>query len=309
MFQLFSKKLNISECLKRYFVRTHADCLLAPRTIKKYEEVGKRWLDLMGDMNVKKINDEYVTQLKQKLNELKSSPSRKNHFMIVIRNLLVYLEQHEHIKVYDHKQIAKFKVPQKEVTFLTKEQLIRLINAPDEKNITGIRLKALILSLISTGCRISELIGINRDDINYETGIISIRTKGDKPHRIIFNPVSLECLKKYLEMRTDACEALFATANSNNPKRWQVSDCERTLRKFGQKLGYKINVTPHLIGRRSVATLMYKENVPLGVIQAFLNHSSAQVTTKFYIGSLNFDEVKKNHDRVMNFTGEGGDEP
>ena len=80
-----------------------------------------------------------------------------------------------------------------------------------------------------------------------------------------------------------------------------MNDLERGLRNLGKKLGFKINVTPHLIARRSVATLMFKEGVPLGVIQKFLNHSSSQVTTKFYIGNLDFEEVQKHHAKIMNF--------
>jgi integrase/recombinase XerD len=284
-----------------------ADCLLSSGTIEKYEEVSRQLIFKLDNMNVRKIGNFTIDDLKTTLNNVKNkkgkslSPSRKNHYLVVLKNLLKYLIDYENIKVYNPELIKKYKIPQKEVSYLTREELIRLSNAPNSKNITGLRMRVAIKSIISTGCRVSELLNLNIDDINFKTGIASIRTKGDKPHQVIFNQESLSAISEYLKLRNDNCEALFATANSSNPKRWQVNDFQRSLRNLGHKLGFKISITPHLIGRRSTATLMYKEGVPLGIIQKFLNHSSAQVTTKFYIGNLDFDEVRKYHKEVMNF--------
>lgn len=297
MIFLFSKKLNISEVLKRYFIRIRADCLLTIRTIEKYEEIGKRWMDLMGDCSVKKINDGYIVQLKQKLNALNSSPSRKNHFLVLARNLLQYMEQIEEEKVWDYRKIKKFKIPIKEVEYLTQEALVKLASYPSEKTITGLRMRAAIWTLISTGCRASELLNLKISEI--ENGIAQIRTKGDKPHQVIFSKQSLDAIGKYLAKRTDNENWLFVTVTPK-PKPWRISDLERSLRSIGRKIGFKKNIRPHLI-RKSSATILFKNGTPLGVVQAFLNHSSPQVTCKFYLGNANFNELKNNHDRIMNF--------
>ena len=302
MYLPFSKKLNITECLNRMFVKIEAEAVLARRTVEKYKEVAVMLVRLLGDVNIKSIDDETVTNLKQKLNQKNLSSSRKNHLLVILKKVLTYCQQ-DGIKVFDPIKISKFKVPQKEVSFLTKEQLIKLASAPSDKTLTGLRMRAIIQTMISTGVRVSELCNLNKDQIDFETSsVISIRTKGNKPHQIIFNSASQKAIKEYLAIRgEDDCEALFATINQGNVKRLQVNDLQRGLRNLGKKLGFKINVTPHLIARRSVATLMFREGVPLGVIQKFLNHSSSQVTTKFYIGSLDFEDVKRHHEAIMNF--------
>lgn len=299
---LFSNKLKLSECFKRFFSKAEAEEILASRTIQKYKEVAGMLVRFLGDLNIKRIDDNMVTELKQKLNQRNLSSSRKNHFLIVLKSVLAYCKQ-EGIKVFDPVKITKFQVHQKEVSFLTKEQLITLASAPSNKTITGLRMRAIIQTLISTGCRVSELLGLNKSQLDFEiSSVVSIRTKGNRPHQIIFNEASQTAIQEYLEMRgDDVCDALFATINANNVNRLAVNDLQRGLRNLGRKLGFKINVTPHLIGRRSTATLMFKEGVPLGVIQKFLNHSSSQVTTKFYIGSLDFEEVQKHHAKIMNF--------
>lgn len=292
----------MSECLNRLFIKMEAESVLAPRTIEKYKEVAGMLIRILGDMNIKKVDEQTVIELKQKLNQRNLSPSRKNHFLVVLKSVL-YFCQKEGFNVYDPVKIKKFRVFQKEVSYLTKEQLVTLASAPSDKTLTGLRMRAIIMTMISTGGRVSEILSLDKDQIDFETSsVISIRTKGNKPHQIIFNPASQDAIQKYLAMRgDDVCPALFATINANNVNRLQVNDLQRGLRNLGKKLGFKINVTPHLIARRSTATLMFQEGVPLGVIQKFLNHSSSQVTTKFYIGSLDFEEVKKHHKAIMNF--------
>jgi integrase/recombinase XerD len=299
---LFSKKLNITGCLNRMFSKMEAEAILAKRTVEKYKEVAGMLVKLIGDMNIKRIGDSTITDLKQKLNQRNLSSSRKNHFLVILKSVLAYCGQ-EGIKVFDPAKIKKFRVPQKEVSYLTKEQLMNLASAPSDKNLTGLRMRAIIQTGISTGCRVSELLGLNKNQIDFsETNIVSIRTKGNKPHQIIFNSASQNAIREYLLARgEDNCEALFATINMNNSKRLQINDLQRGLRNLGKRLGFKINVTPHLIFRRSIATLMFQEGVPLGVIQKFLNHSSSQVTTKFYIGNLDFEQVRKHHREIMNF--------
>lgn len=170
------------------------------------------------------------------------------------------------------------------------------------KTFTGLRMRAAIQTGMSTCLRVSELLSLKISDLNFETGIIAVRTKGDKPHRVILNQTAKDAIREYLAIRgEDGCPFLFVTANKNSVKKWMVNDCQRSLRKLGRKLGFKINITPHLIFRRSIATHMFKENVPLGVIQSALNHSSSSVTTRFYLGNMAFEDVKKHHDRVMNF--------
>jgi len=137
---------------------------------------------LLGDISIKKLNDETITGLKQKLNQRNLSSSRKNHFIVIVKKILVYCEQ-EGIKVFDPNKITKFKVPQKEVSFLTREQLMMLASAPSDRTITGLRMRAIIQTAISTGCRVSELLGLNKNQINFsDTNVVSIRTKGNKPH-------------------------------------------------------------------------------------------------------------------------------
>ncbi len=92
---LFSKKLKLSECFERYFAWVEADSLLSQNSVDKYREISQRLVDVLGDMNVKKINGHTITNLKQQLNNNQLSASRKNHYLVVLKNLLKYLAENE----------------------------------------------------------------------------------------------------------------------------------------------------------------------------------------------------------------------
>lgn len=301
---IFSKHLMLSDCSKRYLNKEEADLTKSKKTIEKYREVFSRIIKLFGDIDLKKIDDEFITNMKVKLNSITTrgkplSASRKNHILTVIRNLLEYLQKEEGIATYDYKKIVKYKVPTKEITYLPMNDLCRLAEAPSNKTFTGLRMRAAIKTGMSTCLRISELLSLKISDLN-EGGIVAVRTKGNKSHRVILNKASQDAIKAFLAARgNDECPFIFVTANKKSVKQWQANDFQRSLRNLGKKLGFNINITTHLINRRSIATHWFKEGVPLGVIQAALNHSSSSVTTKFYLGNMAFEDVIKHHKRVM----------
>lgn len=291
MFQLFSKKFIISECLKRFFIRIRADCLLAVRSVEKYEEIARRLLGLMGDKNVKNINEEYITQLKQKLNEQNLSSSRKNQFIVLIRNLLRYMTEIENEKVMDYNKIKRFKEQSKVVEFLTDEEVEVLLNSIPETCITKLRLKTLIVCLLSTGSRISAMLSLDKCDLNWKTGVVTCRGKGGKINQLIFNEMSREYLKKYLAERKDDSPALFATTKG---QRWQVNCAERAIRNQGRRAGIGKRVYCHLM-RKTAASKMFFSGTPLPIVSKFLCHSDLAVTEKFYLRGANFQEVQQYH--------------
>lgn len=118
---IFREKVKISTCLQRYFNKVESDELLSANTISKYREVSSMLVAILNDMDVKKIDGFTIIDLKQKLNMRKLSASRKNHYLIVLRNLLKYLTEDEQMKLFDYNTIKKFKVPSKEIKFLSKD--------------------------------------------------------------------------------------------------------------------------------------------------------------------------------------------
>lgn len=301
-----SEKYKFSDCSKRYLDFEQAEQRLSINSIKKYEEITKKLIELIGDFDVRKVNDQMVTEIKKRLNEptiisgekRARSPARRNQHLVVLRNVLKFLREREGLEsVYDFNRIRKFKEENKPVEVLTGNEIKVLLNSILETCITKLRLKTLIICLLSTGARISEMLSINISDMDWKTGVVSVTGKGAKVNQIIFNEFSLKYLKKYLKMRRDNCPALFATTNET---RWQVNCAERSLRNAGKRAQIKKRVYPHIM-RKTAASKMFFAGTPIAVVSKFLAHSDLGTTQKYYLRNANFEEVKQYHKDVMDF--------
>jgi len=295
---LFSKKFKLSECFSRYFAKTEADVLMSKNSIVKYKEISKKLVEALGDIDIRKIDGNMIIDLKQMLNDKQLSSPRKNHYLVVLKNVLKFLED-EGYKVYSPNLITKFKIPAKQIIYLSKDELKKLIDSIEETNIYRLRLKTAVICLISCACRVSELIKLNISDVDFESGKAQVIAKGGRMHTLILNPLAIEYLKKYLALRDDNNPALFVTAGVGKIKRWSVNDLERALRNQGKKAGFSISIHPHLL-RRSSASLLFHQNASLSVVQRFLGHATPSVTEKYYLGNTSFSEVERVHKEIMN---------
>lgn len=297
--QLFrNKKFKLSNCSQRFFATLSADLELAISSRKKYEEIMKKIIDEIGDIDIRDIDLFAVTKMKQALNERNLSASRRNHYITVLRLLLKYIRDTEGVKVLDFALIKKYKEEKKPVEFLTDEEVQILLNSISETSLTRIRLKTLIICLLSTGARISEIMNLNRDDIDLEKGLAMTKGKGGKINQIIFNHASLEYLKRYFSMRKDEDPSLFATGLTNKPRRWQINCAERAVRNQGRRAGMNKRIYCHRF-RKAAASKMFFAGTPLPVVARFLGHSDISTTQRYYLRAGNFEEVLDAHKKCM----------
>ena len=172
------------------------------------------------------------------------------------------------------------------------EQVEKLFSTPDIKKINGLRDRAILETLFSTGLRIAELVSLNKDQIRISPSTedleISIIGKGNRPRTVYFSKRAIYWLSKYLKKRKDNDKALFINyqGRRNAPKRLTDRSIERNIKKYALLSGLPGNTTPHTI-RHSFATDLLSQGVDLRLIQEFLGHSSistaqiyAHVTSK-----------------------------
>jgi len=108
-------------------------------------------------------------------------------------------------------QVELARVTRNEIGLISFEDLERLLNAPDENSLKGLRDRAILEMLFATGLRVSELCQLNRESVNLERGEFSVKGKGGKIRLVFLSDSAKAILKKYLEKRTDTEEPLFIT--------------------------------------------------------------------------------------------------
>jgi len=212
--------------------------------------------------------------------------STQNYYLIALRSFLNYFANQDIISLPAEKiKLAKDK-EDKKVNFLNLEQLEKLFSVPDISKKNGLRDRAILEVLFSTGLRIAELVSLDRDQINLkantkelELGIIG---KGNYPRTVYFSERAVDWLNKYLATRQDKDKALFINYQGRKKSERRLTDrsIERIIKKYALLAGLPMNTTPHTL-RHSFATDLLTQGVDLRLIQEFLGHRNI-ATTQVY---------------------------
>ena len=283
------KKITISEAGKLYLDYCEAEGEMAVSSITKYQRTIRWTIDILGDLEVEKINIEHIIVLKKEYNRRELKQTTKAHNFSVIRNLMRFCHGELRLDVMDAEKIRRPKVPKRVVEYLTEEELKRIFNSVGQRSMRDLRFRAFISVLISTGCRISEALDLKVQGINWKKKEATIIGKGNKQRKLYFTKLSLGCIREYIEKRGYEGEYVFVAESNTN--RWDRNDAQRNFRNYRKKSGVKKNYTAHVI-RHSFATMLLKKGISLGHIQVLLGHSDIQTTCKHYLGILSDQEAK-----------------
>ena len=150
---------------------------------------------------------------------------------------------------------------------------------------------AIILFLRTTGCRVSEAVGLNREDVDLANLCCVVRGKGNKERKVYIDSVTGMALKEYLDSRTDAEPALFAGRRG----RLLPGGVRYALKEVAKRAGVE-NVHPHRF-RRTLATSLSRHGMPITEISKLLGHDKLDTTMKYVVTSD--DTVRDSYRRYM----------
>lgn len=153
-----------------------------------------------------------------------------------------------------------------------------------------IRDRAILHFLRATGCRISEMTGLNRDAVNLAAGEVVVYGKGGKERTVYMDDVAVMLLRKYLEERNDNSEILFT---GRRGERLRPGGVRIMLNKIGEAAGVE-HVHPHKF-RRTLATEMSRRGIPLQEVANILGHEKIDTTMRYVV--LNKDDIKSSYRR------------
>jgi len=167
-------------------------------------------------------------------------------------------------------------------TFLGRQEVIRLLEAPQDSSVLGIRDMAILEVFYSCGVRLSEAQGIDLPDINFGGREILVRGKGSKERWVLFGDPTQAALLRYLQesrpkLDTGATPALFLNRYG---RRLSGRSMEMLVRRYAARAGLKDGIHPHTL-RHTFASHMLEGEADLRVIQELMGHSSP-TTTQIY---------------------------
>lgn len=183
------------------------------------------------------------------------------------------------------------KCPKKRKKIYSAVDLEKLDDECDESNFRyALRNRAIVSFLESTGCRISEMTGLNREDINFTTLEVVVNGKGDKQRKVYMSEVTAMLLKEYLASRDDDEKPLFINAKKN---RFLNGGVRAMLNKLAMYAEVE-HVHPHKF-RRTLATNLNRRGMPIQEVAQILGHEKLDTTMQYVI--LDDEDVKNSYRR------------
>ena len=252
--------------------------------------------------NVEDIKKHDIDSFRLELSKDNLSTKTINAHIITYRSWLKYLKK-EQVPCLDPTVLDLLKPPDREVTFLTNEEIVRYFESIPRDSIQWKRDFAISECIYSTGLRISELTALNRNDVNLETMEFAVRGKWNKVRVVYLTLEAKNAIDEYLNSRMDEFSPLFIRHNFNeeNINSIELSDEKVRLTRFfitnmikdyGIKAGILKNLHAHTL-RHSFATTLLTNGADIRIIQELLWHASI-TTTQVYTHVTN-PKLKEAH--------------
>lgn len=296
---------SLHELTRKFLESLEIERNLSPYTIRNYRHYLDRLLEWLGDrqLTMEEVR-KYRLHLSRYTDE-KGSPLSivtQSYYMIALRSFLKWLTRNDK-EILPAERIELPKAESHRLTFLTREHVERLLSMPSISTPSGLRDKAILELLFSTGLRVSELVSVNRDQINFETKEFGIIGKGRKPRVVFLSERAALWVKRYLMVREDHWQPLFIrysgreagiSSKEGQEMRFTVRGVQRVVEKYRRKAGLAQKITPHGL-RHSFATDLLQAGAGLREVQEMLGHKNVS-TTQIYTHVTN-PQLRKVHEK------------
>ncbi len=296
-----NQEITLGEGVRRFLEYCEITRNQADKTLENYRHYLKRFASFAGEqLEVKQIDLELVNRYRLYLNRLQDEDRKpllnaktQAYHIIALRAFLKYLTRQD-FETLAPEKVELGKTQQRTVDFLEREELERLFAAVDLSGLNGKRDLAILRTLYSTGLRISELVGLDCEQINLETREFRVIGKGGKYRIVFLSDDAVAALGNYLAARRDSLKPVFishgrgksldekqrAVVGRDENRRITATMVQYLIRNYARKAGLVKRVTPHKL-RHSFATELLKNGADIRSVQEMLGHSSI-TTTQIY---------------------------
>ncbi|MFI5212609.1 MAG: site-specific tyrosine recombinase/integron integrase [Candidatus Saccharimonadales bacterium] len=281
--------MEMAELLNEYIEHLEVEGGRSAKTAENYTLYLERFVAFSNNTDVAKITSEMVRKYRLWLNRYKNDNDielatiTQSYHLIALRGFLTYLSKRDIISLSPEK-IELPKVSRRQVTFLHYDEVARLLEAIPLEDATGLRDRAIIELLFSSGLRVSELVNLNRDHINTKRREFMVRGKGQKDRPIFIGEAAATRVTDYLASRIDNLPPLFLSYSRNNVasstgdyRRLTARSIQRIITKYAKLAGITKHVSPHTM-RHSFATDLLMNGADIRSVQSMLGHSDISTT-------------------------------
>jgi site-specific recombinase XerD len=302
---------QLDQLLIRYLEHLEVERQVSQYTIRNYHHYLKRFMAWIQDVNLPSkanaIDLEMISKYRMYLSRFTDdngeplSRVTQSYHVIAIRSWLKWMIKRD-ITVMAPEKIDLPRGESHSLKYLTFEQLERLMAQPKLATLIGLRDRVMLEVLFSTGLRVSELVRLNRDQVNLDKREFGVIGKGRKLRVVFLSERANTWLERYENSRKDSWEPMFIryskhkdTVTSGGEKmRLTVRSVQRAVEKYRKSARLSVPITPHGL-RHTFATDLLGHGAGLREVQEMLGHKNV-ATTQIYTHVTN-PQLKSVHDK------------
>jgi tyrosine recombinase XerC len=246
-------------------------------TLLNYREDLEDFNNFLKDTPVEKVDYLSLRRYLAHLKERNLKPRSIARKLSCLRSFFKFLCRDGYLKNNPTLSLMSFKLDKHLPSFLTEEEMIKLLQAPQVDDERGLRDQAILEMFYSTGMRISELVGLNVEDVDFISGVAKVRGKGKKERLLPVGEHALKAMRAYLDKRKKQSPALFLNKNGS---RLSARGTRNVVRKYIRLASLSGGISAHTL-RHSFATHLLNRGADLRSVQELLGHANLS-TTQIY---------------------------
>lgn len=288
---------NIDHTVVMFLEHLEVERNVSPLTIRNYRLYLNRfadWFRERGYSDIKQLDQDLVRKYRVYLARYeipqtgeRLSKKTQSYYVIALRSFLKWLVKQD-VPVLHPEKIDLPKAESEHMQFLPADKVELLLAQPKLSSKTGLRDKAILEVLFSTGLRVSELVSLNRDQVDLERREFGVIGKGRRPRIVFLSERAASWLGKWLASRSDNWYPIFIRLSGATPDilsdgeemRLTTRSVQRMVDKYCRQARLPIKITPHGL-RHSFATDLLSNGAGLRDVQELLGHKNI-ATTQIY---------------------------
>lgn len=265
--------------IARFLIYLQAEKNSSEHTVKNYSIDLRSFFAFTKDLPVEKVDYLEIRRFLASLNEKGFSKSSISRKLACLRSFFKFLVREGNLKENPASSISTPKKDKKLPLFLEEKEISNLLDAPAADVKTEKRDKAILELLYSSGIRVSELVGLNIEDVDFFGEVLRVRGKGKKERLVPAGSKALNAIRDYVDLRGEGGSRGPLFLNKGKTRLTDRS-VRRIVLKYSRRIALNKNISPHVL-RHSFATHMLDRGADLRSVQELLGHENLS-TTQIY---------------------------
>jgi tyrosine recombinase XerC len=278
--------------VQKYLAYLEIEKNYSPHTLLNYRLDLEEFLRFIGDVKPEGVDYSALRRFLAQMRQGNLKPRTVARKLSSLRSFFKYLQREKIIKTNPATLIITPKLDKPLPHFLSEADATKIIEAPKSDKISDRRDRAIFEVLYSTGMRVSEMVGMDVDDVDFISNIVRVMGKGRKERIIPIGDTALEALKAYIEHRPKEARPAFLNKNGT---RLSDRSVRNIINKFILREAMQQHVSPHMF-RHSFATHLLNRGADLRSVQELLGHVNLS-TTQIYT-HLTTEKLKSVYDKA-----------